>query len=30
MTAIDVNEFNQENECIFKGELYFVRDNGGV
>jgi hypothetical protein len=30
MTAVDVNEFNQEKECIYKGERYSVRDNGAV
>jgi len=30
MTATDVNEFNLEKECIYKGERYSVRDNGAI
>lgn len=30
MTAIDVNDFTQEKDCIFEGERYSVRDNGAV
>ncbi len=30
MTKVDVNDFNQENECIYKGRRYSVRDNGAV
>ena len=30
MAAVDVDDFSQEKECIFKGERYSVRDNGAV
>ncbi len=30
MTTVNVNDFNQEKECIYKGERYSVRDNGAV
>jgi len=30
MTAVAVNEFSREKECIYKGERYSVRDNGAV
>ena len=30
MTAIDVNDFSQEIQCIYNGERYSVRDNGAV
>lgn len=30
MTLVDINDFNQEKQCIFKGECYSVRDNGAV
>ena len=30
MTAVDVNDFSQENKCIYKGEHYSVRDNGEI
>lgn len=30
MTIIDVNDFNQEKECIYKKEHYSVRDNGAI
>ena len=30
MTSVDVNDFSQEEECIYKGEHYSVRDNGAV
>ena len=30
MTEVDVNDFTQEKECIFKGEHFSVRDNGAV
>lgn len=30
MTAIDVNDFTREKDCIYGGEHYSVRDNGAV
>lgn len=30
ITTVDVNEFDNEKECIFKTERYSVRDNGAV
>jgi hypothetical protein len=27
---VDINNFHQETECIYKGERYSVRDNGAV
>jgi hypothetical protein len=27
---VDINDFHQEKECAYKGERYFVRDNGAV
>lgn len=30
MTLIDVNDFNQELDCVYAGEHYGVRDNGAV
>jgi hypothetical protein len=30
MTVVDVNDFSQEKECIYKEEHYSVRDNGAV
>ena len=30
MTVVDVNDFTQEKQCIYKGERYSVRDNGAV
>jgi len=28
--AVDVNDYKQEKECVYKGEHYSVRDNGSV
>ena len=30
MTEVDVDDFNQEKRCVYKGEHYSVRDNGAV
>ncbi|MDH4201366.1 MAG: HNH endonuclease [Phycisphaerae bacterium] len=30
MTAVDVNDFGQEKQCIYNGERYSVRENGAV
>ncbi len=30
MVKIDINDFEQEKECLYRGEKYCVRDNGAV
>lgn len=30
MNIIDINDFKQESECVYKNEHYSVRDNGAV
>lgn len=30
MTAVDLDDFNQEKECTYDGEQYSARDNGAV
>ena len=30
MTYSDINDFTQEETCIYKDEVYSVRDNGAV
>ena len=30
MTTVNINDYNQIKECIYKGERYSVRDNGAV
>jgi len=30
MTTVNVNDFSQEKECLYKDERYSVRDNGAV
>jgi hypothetical protein len=30
MSAVDINDFTQEKECVYEGERYSVRNNGTV
>lgn len=30
MMIVDVNDFNEQKDCIYKSELYSVRDNGAI
>jgi hypothetical protein len=30
MSLVDVNDFNEQKVCTYKGELYSVRDNAAV